>query len=249
MPLKKHKLYLCSFFIAIWGISCSVHNRANSNDFSRLKIGFKMPLKFIQEKPIGDTDFFFVSYFKNYTLYEISTRTELQINNKVVYTDSLVYHYFIQKRNSNYGFVLKNLEDSFSNKVDADSFLLHQAMKGGRGHSIELPLSEFIKFKKVREENGSEIYLQILEPNENYDSLEMVCKKSLKNIPFSWSSLIDSATNSKLCNFNLYLKVPRDKLPFKEFFVNRFELETAPVDNEKELRELFQRFEKKTAIE
>jgi hypothetical protein len=240
---NKNFLKKIYYFAFVFSIGSCLHQSKSTQEICRLKIHFKTPVKFIQGKPAGDTNILFVSHFKNIFIYEIARHESFRVGKNFIYNDSINYFYFIYYNGKSNGYVLEELNDSFTVKANTDSFLLRHAYRGGRGSSIELPLSEFITFKKVKEENGSEIYRKTLEPNPTYDSLEIVCKKGLKSIPFSWSRQIDSATDSKFCNFVAYLKPDKDKMQFKEFYANRLELEVDSTYKNEELLKLFKRFE------
>lgn len=251
MMLKKQSTYMVKYaLIIIFTLvySCVTSNKKSEKEIVRCNVVTKIPEKIIENHGEMLVIDFFVSYYNQYVLYELPYHKTYEIDNKLIY-DSLKYEFFIYNSNNEYGYCLKNQNDSFVLRVNKDSVLKARAYGGNV--EIEAIFKE-VKIKSLNNLNndGQTCIYKYEFDNDFYDSAYFHYDTALKEIRFSLSKSFDSANNSKLYKVQLFLKQDRSAaaLNLKDFYINSFEIRKAKSKNEIVLKRLFDRFIKEEKV-
>lgn len=220
-------------------------NRKHHEDFYRIRVSFNVPVKMPDTTLILDHTNVFVSYMGKYSIYELPYHVTLEDETKLIY-DSLKYKYFIFNKAYNFGYLLKNLNDTFSRRINRDSLLSYRAFNAGKGYGkFALPPNHGVKsFEKIFD-NGLQKTFRYLVKGSAYDSIYLMFDKSMTTIDFSIYSHEDSAYNSKLSKIILFAN-PDSISPRHynsvDYYANSLEISRDTAQNEKELLKLFYRY-------
>jgi len=241
-----NKPVLTTIFLAlgILCITCIVNKKRLENDITRIRVTTKIPEKIVDEKGQTIVIDFYVSYYRQYMIYELPYHKTFEINNRLIY-DSIKYQFFICNTKKN-GYLIKSPVDTFTRRIIGDSILLANAYGGSGWDTLdifrELKISNITKLSG----NDKKIIYKYTFQNEFYDSAYFYYNRDLKDIKFSFSKKLDAANNSKLNKVELFLKHDANNTPpqLKDFYVNSLEIAKAPGENEQELKNLFERFVK-----
>jgi hypothetical protein len=208
----------------------------------RISASFRMPIKYSETKgEISDVTVFINSYGE-YLLYELPTK-ELTHENNVILSDTIRYDYFIQHKDSAAGYLLKNMSDSFDNRVIIDSAWKGRLMTN-QDVSMLFPTLKTVSNKTIEQDQGSlDIYNFA---DTTFDSAYFHYSKNLKDIPYTLSPSLDSLHNAKLFKVELFTKKDNSVIAsqLKDFSVVSWTINRVPVTNEKELIDFFWRFKK-----
>jgi len=187
---------------------------------------------------------FYVSYFKQYVLYELPYHKTHEINNELVY-DSVKFEYFILNSKRDYGYLIKSENDSFSHfNIRKDSILNTRAYFYFDTLKKEDLFREMTMKKedKISVGKEKEIHKYIFD-HYFYDSAYFYFDKSLKQIKFSFSKSLDSTYDSKLYKMQMFIKHNKSQdtiSALKDFYINSFEIIKEPVSEE--VKKLFKRY-------
>ncbi len=238
------KNYFFASIISFISSCLSIHKQSISGSIERIKITYKSPEKVVDNIGISFTSEFYISYRGQYTIYELPYHVTKQINNELIY-DSTKYEYLICNKQHNMGYMVKQLTDSIGKKIAVDSIIATRAMGGGAGN---LDVFAELKIKSVNKiEDTNLVIYKYLFDNYSYDSAYFYYKDELKDVKFSFSKKMDSAHNSKLSKMQFFIKHDTiNQIPgLKNFYINSFEIESAPNKNEQALKDFIERVIKK----
>lgn len=220
--------------------TCLTNQKLDDDEVRRISVLTKIPDNIVNGHGVFIEIKFYISYFKQYIIYELPYHKTYDINNKMIY-DSVKYEYFVCNSDNNLGYLIKNLTDSFEKKIIWDSTLKSRAYGG----SIDSFNFREIKIKTINKLNHSAalIYRYIFD-NYFYDSAYFHYDPRLKGIKFSIDKKLDSINNSKLVKAELFLK--HDSLTkidnIKEFYISSIELSEISGPELKQIKFLFDRF-------
>jgi hypothetical protein len=223
-------------------LSCVVNKQNSGNTITRIMVSYISPDRVINNKGESFIYDFYISYYRQYRLYELPYHKTLEIDNRLIY-DSTKFDFFIYNTTNKFGYLLKGPTDSFKVKMSSDSILKLRALGG------TWDIADFFKevknksLCKLTDINESEVYRYIFE-NEFYDSAYFYYKKDLKNIEFSISKTLDSSYDSKLYRVQHFIKHNGASITpaLKDFYINSIEFDKKPAANENEIKALFERF-------
>lgn len=189
------------------------------------------------------TDSIQINYFKDYTIYRLLATRKLETDEKIKGTEP----YFICQAKQNYGLLFKTINDTISlAKYSVDSFLLRQ---NARGEFINIPEDTSWRFIS-KERISTDIFLKKYAARHSKeltpDSLYYYYSNDLKNVLFSFSTIIDQTEQQKLCKVRMLFNARfsdslQIALPKREIF---FEIKKSSVIDSEKLKKLIIRFEK-----
>lgn len=239
----KGKLFLV--IVVILAYSC-----AYNQNILRIRVSLITPIKIVEGAGIIDTIPVYINYLKGYTVYELSVRETLEDEYNLIY-DSLKFEYYVFNNKKSYGYLLKNLSDTFGSPIKRDSILPRRGFDEGRGDANIDTQPGVISVKKVKDSVGILINRYIFD-SEKYDSVYICFDKKLVDVPFSFSKIQDAKYQSKMYAGYVFLKHEKNydlNSKLNGFFINRFEMTRVPVENERELLKLIARLKKKENTE
>lgn len=237
--MKRMVIYTLLYLL----VSCSLKEHETNNIIRRIKVSFSTPANILSGKGIGDSISIFVNYSGNYIIYELPYHKTLQEKNKLIY-DSIKYNLLFCNSENHLGFYLANEGDKIGKKINCDSILVSRAFYGGFGFPQK---NEFTKDSIpviVSSEKDQSIY-RYKYNGEFYDSAYFTYKKYYKDFEFIFIKHYDSIYNSKLSKIQLFIRHDKklDENPeLKNFFITSYEMKDEPIKNEKEIKQLFDRF-------
>ena len=232
--MKKELLYL---FLMV-SISCNIKSKIQQISFT-----FSSPRVVKDGKGIKDEIKFYITYFENYTVYELPVRETSSIDNFLIY-DTINYEYFIIVNKINKGYLLKNLKDQKRFPIDVDSLLKERCFNGGKG-DYDIFQNLVLNKKKEIEKTIDTKLVKYSFSKSIIDSAYLYFDKNLLEIPFSLSKSLNLEYSSKLVKIKYFLKhenVGKNEDVENDFFVTYLEIKKAHRSNEKEIINLIKRF-------
>jgi len=138
-----------------------------------------------------------IVYYNNYILYHLPKKRVFETDVKMKNQDS----YFLQQRDSSYGFLFESESMNLSRRVNADSFLKRKAFAG-----IKLengPNDTLIEAINNYQGILLEKYTPKQNSHSNFDTLIFYYANDFKSIDFSFSKKMDSLKQLKLFKVRL----------------------------------------------
>ena len=230
-------ILMCSLFT-----SCVTTSKMHTEMIRRIKYTFKMPDKIIENKGMGDTVIFYVSYQGDLIVYELPYRTA-SVDNGILMYDSLKYEYFIFNRKDSFGYSLKNISDTFLYKKKIDSMLKGRGADQGKGNYDVLKEMKKDSFSEIYNNGSKKIYKYLIADNHT-DSSYYYFDNDLIDIEFSFSRQLDSVYNSKLYKMEVFVKhddsLSKANPALTHFFITSCEIIRDP--NVKAIGNLFRHY-------
>jgi hypothetical protein len=247
-------LLLLFSLVMLAGGSCKI----NKGSINCIRLNFSLPD--IEEFSgfINTSDTIIICYYKDYVMYQIpvvhfNTNMVFDRNNNIS-EESLskpmtTTRYLVHKRNENVGSVYDSFFGKATNKFRVDSFLSKKWVFGFR-HMYEVDMKNDTLVRKDRR-NG--FLIEVFRPKIKFeasfnDSAYYYYSNSLRKVDFSFSKVLDSSRNMKLFKIEvLYKENPKGDNVYersKKKFL--FHMAEVPVQNEGDIRGLFERHIKET---
>lgn len=190
--MRTHLIFILTLTI----ISCKPQNYLTSTP-DKIGIYSSFPIiKTSGEFTILNDSVYFYSLGK-YEMYVLPIRHLLQVEGNYKETDK-TYEYFTYKKGDLYGSYTITLNDSVNKKYLVDSL---RKSKGFYGVEMEKLLDSSYFVNETMDKYGILIkkYIYNSSNTENaFDTIYMYFNHKLKNIPFSFSKVLDSTIDSKL---------------------------------------------------
>ncbi len=239
-----HMVKICPIILSVVTtlFSCLGSSKNLKRNIIRIEVTTRSPDRIVDNRGETFVHDFYISYYGQYLLYELPYHKTYEINNEVIY-DSVKYEFFICNHDTKAGYLLKNIGDSLKIKIKGDSILRTRAYYGSGDMTDAFAELKIKALDKLRIINAETIYKYTFD-NNFYDSAYFYYCKDLTDIEFSFSRLLDSMYNSKLCKIQLFIKKDSSitSPELKGFFINSFEIRKTPVTNEGEIKNLFDKF-------
>lgn len=185
----------------------------------------------------------------NHTIYRLPSyhtvsTTNLSKNLDVLSEDSetkLIFSYFLHKKNEISGFKYDSINaTSYSQKLSVDSVLIKHAFKDQRLDCLDNKK----KIATVKEGDYiKETYVPVVKNITSADTTYLYFSKNLKDLKYSFSSILDQARDSKLFRIEHVRNPEKSKqgeilIPGTKYL---FELKRMNIDNRKLLKGLIKR--------
>jgi hypothetical protein len=243
------------FLVMLAGGSCKI----NKGSISCIRLNFSMPDIEGFSGFINTADTIIVCYYKDYVMYQMPVvhfNTNMAFDrNKDSREESLskpmmTMRYLVHKRNENVGLVYGSFLGKATNKFRVDSFLSKTWIFGFR-HMYEVDMENDTLVRRDRR-NG--FLIEVFRPKVKFDasfndSAYYYYSKNLRNADFSFSKALDSSRNMKLFKIEVvYNENPKGANVYersKKKFL--FQMAEVPVQNEGDIRGLFERYMKETS--
>lgn len=186
------------------------------------------------------TDFNIVSY-KNFVLYELPFSESYQIEDSVV-SDTMRYEYFVFKKQEKYGYLVKNLNDSFKKnmKTEVDSVLTQRAFYH---FSLDSLLSLKNNLYYIEKNNDVSFRIKYPVPNIETDSIFAYFDVRYKGMKYSLAKELDASFKSKLYKTEFWLNRKGQTWLRADQLVASHEIKEDTVYNEREVLDFFTRFD------
>jgi hypothetical protein len=242
--IKKMKINLfavAAVFIASLG--CMVYKTRQQPKYSKVELSYVMPYMvnptFVDTMPVMRR----VLYAGDYQLYEISSR-QVGFDSVLLY-DSLLFTYYVHKKNEQYGYTFTSLADTATGKrIDVDSVITSAGLK-------PFPLKPGYNMgsftRSIKKEPGKAVYVYYVGGDSSrIDSAYYYLDTAYRNIKYSLTPSFDSFFNSKMYKLEL-LAIPyagENAAYINRFRKLTFEMKPLPVNNQKELDAFFERYKK-----
>lgn len=231
--------------IAIYLIVSFIYKSNNENQSIEVIFNYPVIFKIDSTKVHYSnlTDSIQISYLKDYTIYRLLATRKLETDEKIKGTEP----YFVCRVKQNYGLFFKTINDTISlAKYNVDSFLLKQNAKGEFINAPEDTSWSFISEEKISTDILLKKYAVKHSKELTPDSLYYYFSNDLKNIPFSFSTIIDQTEHQKLCKVRLlfnegYSDSMQIALPKREIF---FEIRKLSFVDSEKLEKLIINFER-----
>jgi hypothetical protein len=222
---------------------CGVSNKPFIDEIKKIKVTYKSPEEIIDGKGVSFLTSFNINYYKQYIVVELSYHVTSEINNKLIY-DSIKYEYFVCNPVNKFGYLLKNISDSFKVKINGDSILRTRAYNGVGMDSVKFSDVGGVKSIQKLHTSSGLIHKYLFNNDNFYDSAYFYYDEKLKWVPFSADKVLDSMNNSKLFKLEFFIKHDTAGVTpnLKDFFINSLEISEEQVTNKNGLKILFERF-------
>jgi hypothetical protein len=241
----KIKLFVIAAIIIV-SLGCVMFKANNGPKYSKVELTFLMP--YMVTPTLIDTmpEIRRVLYAGDYLLYEISSR-QIGFDSVLMY-DTLLYTYYVHKKNEQYGYTFSSLADTAKGKkINVDSVITSAGLK-------PYPLSPGYNIgsytRSIKKDDGDMVYVYYAGGDSSrIDSVYYYLNKKYTGLKYVFSAHFDSFFNSKLYKMEL-LSIPytgENAAYVNRFRMLRFEMTPIPITNEKELDAFFERYKKMEA--
>lgn len=223
--------------------SCSSKITNSNERINRILISTRIPVKAFNNEGFVDIIDFYLNYYKDYIVYELPYHKTFEIDGRPIY-DSVKYDFFVYKINDRFGYLLKNFDEPFTNRISSDSILKARAYGGGVYENPDSFLEFKYEGKSVLKNANDEMIIKYTLNNDIADSIYFYFNSNLRKITFSLSRSMDSVYNSKLVKFEAFLKhdsniIVSDR---KNFFVSSIEMRKDVRTDSAEIKALILRY-------
>lgn len=225
--------------------SCAAQNiKPNINSIKRIKIAINIGNIFYNNEAFMNNIDFYISYHKQYSIYEFPYHKQKEVNGKLIY-DSVKYNFLVLNNSTRKGYYLKNATDSFKTIVNADSVIQKKMLNGYdfynaiKNKDSVIMINDTTSAKDVK----SQIIRYRFLNNSISDSIIYYYDSSFNDISFSFSPYLDSLYNKKLYKIELFHKYNPKTTPIelRNLYKNHFKIIRIPVFEQSELMLLFKK--------
>lgn len=180
-----------------------------------------------------------------YQLFSVNMDKEGNITERKLIDSSVRSSYFIYTKNNSCGLLYDSLTAAGARRLTVDSLLKKRLTTNARMfyNSNDSLVATIRRTKNILEEK----YVPIVKYDDTYpDSIYLYYNRQLGNIVFSFSEELDRLKKTKLCKARfIYNPRPAGRypidLPRRELL---FQIEEAPITDQNEVIDLFERFKK-----
>lgn len=235
--MRTNKLVLVILSVFLSAAACNM-NRASSGkqNMSRVKISFHYPQKITDTySDIMITDFF-ISYYKNYILYELPYHVTQEVDNVLIY-DSVKYEFLVKKKDSDFGYKLKSLSDPLDSIMKIDSPWIKRLPPA-------MDLHDLFKVLKVKSERVLNRQLDAYYFEDNwYDSAYFYYGKPMPGVEYSLSPELERSHRMKLYKTLLFSRkdTSAGTQNLTNFHITSWEIQQVPIPDERALLNVFNR--------
>ncbi|MFN4286741.1 MAG: hypothetical protein ACK4E8_12365 [Lacibacter sp.] len=212
--------FLVLFAVLIILFSFCLNPKQNMVEFLNLCV--KYPIVNIDSSGIKCVDYFDtipIYHYRDYAIYMIPIRGIFQRNDSMIHEEKK-FKYFFFNKHEKYGYLFKSLQsDEFEANLNIDSFLFKRAYAAKFDNKNKTLVSR-------QTDTATKISLNTYIPQEisddyQYDTIYFYHDKSLNNIEYTFSRVLDSIERKKLFKVRIlynskYLKQYQKFMPKRE---------------------------------
>jgi hypothetical protein len=235
-----------------WLVSCHITGVKTKGNLKRIQYSLTMPSiingyyavdtapKVYRIIDAGDCVLYELPHFESFEENEIDSNGQIKA---VAYKDTFYFDLFVFRKTDSYGYMVKNLADSFCNRKKIDSVI---GVRTFKDLDVANMLQMGANFDQVVKQSKNVFIRKYVAKDTAYDSLYYYFDNRLKTIAYSISPRLDSSFHSKVYKLEGLLKKDTSA---RGTYLNRykkivFQLSEIEVPNQKEFTNFFARFKK-----